>query len=102
MIFVIASVEIAAGKRDEFLAHFHDVVPQVLQEQGCIEYGPTVDVETSIPAQGDPRDNMVVIVEKWESLESLENHLIAPHMNEYRKKVKDLVVRSSLQILQPA
>ena len=102
MIFVIASVEIVPGKRDEFLAHFHAVVPLVLKEQGCIEYGPTVDIETSIAAQGDTRDNLVVIVEKWESIEALEDHLIAPHMLEYRKKVKEIVVRSSLQILKPA
>jgi len=45
---------------------------------------------------------VVTIVEKWESLEALMAHAAAPHMTEYRAKVKDIVVGSALQILQPA
>jgi quinol monooxygenase YgiN len=102
MIYVLATIEIADGKRDEFVKHFRDNVPKVLNEEGCIEYEPTIDVQTDIAAQGDPRPNVVTVVEKWESLDALEAHLIAPHMLEYRKKVKDLVVGVSLQILGPA
>ena len=43
----------------------------------------------------------MTIVERWESLESLERHLIAPHMVAYRTRVKELVRGVSLQILQP-
>jgi quinol monooxygenase YgiN len=52
--------------------------------------------------QGPSRDDVVVVVEKWESIPALEAHLIAPHMMEYRPKVKDFVKRVSLQILSPA
>ena len=45
---------------------------------------------------------MTVILEKWESLDHLNAHLAADHMDEYREKVKDLVVGVSLQILEPA
>jgi len=102
MIYVLATVEIADGKRAEFVKAFRDNVANVLNEQGCIEYEPAVDVETDISAQPDARPNVVTVVEKWESLEALEAHLIAPHMLEYRKKVQDLVVGVSLQILEPA
>ena len=102
MIRVIAKIEVAAGHRDEFLAAFRDVVPKVLEEEGCLEYEPMVHVPTSIPAQEPPQENVVTVVEKWESVEALETHLIAPHMIEYRKVVKPLVVRSSLEILAPA
>lgn len=101
MIYVIASVELNQGKRDEFLDEFRRIVPLVRQEQGCLEYGPTVDVDTNIAAQGDARDNVVTVVEKWESIEALEAHLIAPHMIEYRGRVKEMVSGTQLQILEP-
>jgi quinol monooxygenase YgiN len=34
---------------------------------------------------------MVTIIEKWENFDTLKNHMHAPHMLSYRKKVKDLV-----------
>ena len=102
MIHVIATIELNAGTRDEFLKHFHAIVPAVHQEQGCLEYGPTVDVATGIAAQDGPRDNGVVVVEKWESVDALKAHLAAPHMQEYREKVKGLVARTTLHVLQPA
>ena len=102
MIHVIATVELAEGKRDAFLAEFRKVVPLVRAENGCVEYGPTIDVATGIPAQGPLRDNVVTVVEKWEGLDALRAHLQAPHMTEYRARVKDLVVRVQLQVLQTA
>ena len=47
-------------------------------------------------------DNVVTVVEKWASVEALEAHLMAPHMLEYRKRVKPMVVGTSLEILEPA
>jgi quinol monooxygenase YgiN len=40
-------------------------------------------------------------VEKWESLQALHAHLVAPHMAVYRERVKDVVVGVTLQILDP-
>jgi quinol monooxygenase YgiN len=99
MIHVIATIELTAGARAAFLVEFWSIVPSVLAEPGCLEYGPTVDVPTEIPAQGPPRDDVVVIVEKWRDLECLRSHLTAPHMVAYRPKVKHLVIRSQLQVL---
>lgn len=102
MIHVIATIEVAAGKRAAFLAEFHRIVPPVRAEQGCIEYGPTVDVVSNIPVQGPLRENVVTVIEKWESLDALKAHLTAPHMIEYRLRVKDLVVGVGLQVLESA
>lgn len=102
MICVIATIEVVDGAREEFIAAFKANVPNVLAEEGCIEYAPTVDLATDIGAQGPLREQVVTIVEKWESLQALEAHLAAPHMLEYREQVKDLVRGVSLQILQPA
>jgi quinol monooxygenase YgiN len=102
MIHVIATVELAEGKREAFLAEFRKVVPLVRAEVGCLEYGAAVDVPTGIPVQLPQRENVVTIVEKWESVEALKAHLQAPHMAAYRPRVKDLVVGTTLQVLQPA
>ena len=102
MVIVVATIELETGRRDEFLKEFHQVVPLVREEQGCIEYGPTVDVPTTIPAQPEARDDVVTVVEKWESIEALEAHLVAPHMLEYRKRVKSLVKQTTIQVLEPA
>jgi len=102
MIIVIATIEVAAGRRDEFLNEFRQIIAPVRAEGGCIEYAPYTDVTTTISAQGDPRPNVVTVVEKWESVAALEAHLEAPHMVEYRGKVKELVAGVSLQILESA
>lgn len=102
MIHVIATIEVQSGKRDQFLAEFQRIVPQVRAENGCIEYGQTVDLPTGIPAQAPVRDDVVVVVEKWQSLDALRAHMAAPHMADYRLRVKDLVQGVQLQILQPA
>ena len=102
MICVIATIEVAEGRRGDFLAAFKEVVPKVLAEEGCIEYGPMVDVQTNIPAQPPLRPDAVTVVEKWESLESLEAHLMQVHMLEYRKAVKEMVAATTLLVLEPA
>jgi len=101
MIFVIATIEVKPGKREAFLAEFNKNVPNVRAEKGCLEYGPTVDAKTDIKAQIPLRENVVTIVEKWESLQALHAHLVAPHMATYRERVKDYVVGATLQILDP-
>lgn len=101
MIHVIATIQVQPGARDRFLEAFQELVPLVRGEAGCLDYGPTVDLPTSIGAQGDERPDVVVVVERWADLEALEAHLIAPHMLAYREKVKDLVSSTSIQILQP-
>lgn len=102
MIHVIATIEVVPGARDRFLAAFHELVPHVLAEDGCIEYGPTVDVLGQIGAQIPYRPDIVTIVEKWRDVDALEAHRVAPHMDPYRVAVKSIVVSVKLQILEPA
>ncbi len=45
---------------------------------------------------------MTTIVEKWESVDALKAHLVAPHMVEYREKVKGMMQEFKLTILEPA
>ncbi len=102
MIFVVATIDIQPGKRNEFLQEFQRIVPLVRAEDGCLLYQPTTDVATSINAQIPVRDHTVTVVEQWSSLEALEAHLIAPHMMEYRTRVQSLVAGVQLQVVQAA
>ena len=58
-----------------------------------------MDVPTGMPMP--VRDNVVVIIEKWESLDDLKAHIVAPHMKTYRAAVKDLVKGMQVQVLKP-
>ena len=102
MLHVIATIDLVPGKRDAFLAEFHRLVPRVLAEQGCLEYGPAIDVATAIPVQSPARPNAVTVIEKWADLPALEAHLAMSHVVEYRERVKDMITGLRLQILQPA
>ena len=100
MVYVIATVTVADGKRDEFLAAFRELMPRVHAEDGCGHYVPTTDLETTLA--GEPRQNVVTVVERWSDLDALQAHLMAPHMMEYREIVKDIVVDVSLSVMQDA
>ncbi|MCP4642053.1 MAG: antibiotic biosynthesis monooxygenase [bacterium] len=102
MIYVVATIEVKPGNRAEFLDIFNRNVPNVLAEDGCISYAPTVDVDSGIPVQGGTREDVVAVVEQWESLDHLHAHLKAPHMASYKEEVKDLVAGVQLQVLAPA
>jgi quinol monooxygenase YgiN len=101
MIHVIGTVELHPGTREKFLAEFSRVRPQVMAEDGCIEYGAAVDLASGLGAQPPLRPDAVVIVEKWTGLEALKSHLTAAHMGPYRDRVKNFVVKAAIQVFEP-
>ena len=71
-------------------------------EDGCLAYGPAVDVASGLPVQGALRADVVVVIEQWRDLAALKAHLAAPHMAGYRERVKALVQGVQLAVLEPA
>jgi quinol monooxygenase YgiN len=100
MIHVIATIELVQGKRDAFLEEFRRIIKIVRDEDGCIEYGPAVDLETDVSEP--PRENIVTIMEKWADVAALRAHLKAPHMDKYRAMVRDMVTDIKILVLKPA
>ena len=98
MIHVIATAYIVQGRRQEFIREFNANIPHVLTEKGCIQYTPTGDLVSEIERQIPPEEDTVVIIEQWKTIEDLEKHLVAPHMLEYRERVKDMVRSAELRI----
>jgi quinol monooxygenase YgiN len=102
MIHVIATIEVVDGQLNNFLTAFRALTHTVRDEDGCIEYGPAVDLATEIPGLAPARANMVTVIEKWTSPAALAAHLKAPHMATYREKAKHMIAGVSIQVLAPA
>jgi quinol monooxygenase YgiN len=99
MISVIASVRVKTGKVPEFLEMLKANVPEVREKKGCREYFPAVDVQTDLPMQSLD-DHVITIIEKWESLEDLRNHLMSPQMQERLEREKEFVEEVVVKVLQ--
>ncbi len=99
MIHVLAIITTKPQQRAKVLEIFNANVPAVRAEAGCIEYGPVVDVDGADPAFGP---DTFVVVEKWESMDALKAHSVAPHMKAYGDKTRDMVAKRAVHVLKPA
>jgi Uncharacterized conserved protein len=102
VIHVIAIITAKPGRREAVLDAFRANVPAVLAEDGCIEYGPTVDADGSGSFQTKFGPDTFVAIEKWRDAQALKAHAAAPHMAAYNAKVKDMVASRVIRVLSPA
>ena len=102
MIRVIAIVTLKEGTRKNYLEEMYKIMPLVHIEDGCIEYGPHIDVDSGIPVQKKLGPDKVAIIERWESLTALKKHGTTPHMNNFRRSVKNFMQTMELMVLTPA
>ena len=101
MIHVIAIITAKPGMREKVLREFHANVPNVLAEEGCIEYGPVIDAEDVGPFQTKLGQDAFMVVEKWASIEALRAHAAAPHMQAYGARTKDMLASRVIHVLSP-
>ena len=101
MIHVVAILTAKPGQRAAVLEAFQANVPSVHAEAGCIEYGAAIDTEGMGPIQTPFGADTFVVIEKWESVDHLKAHGVAPHMKEYGAKVKDLMAGRVIHVLSP-
>ena len=101
MVNVIASIRVKEDKRADFITIFKSNIPAVLEEEGCIRYAPVVDIDADLPGQSLD-ENVVTVIEKWNTLEDLKAHLVAPHMLAFRERVKGMVEDVNLKVLESA
>ena len=102
MVHVIAVITAKPGKRGEVLALFNGNVPAVKAEDGCIEYGATVDADGVGGFQTKFGDDTFVVIEKWQSLDHLKAHAVSDHMKEYGAKTKDLLADRVIHVMSSA
>ena len=101
MIHVIAILTTQPGKRDTVLKEFRANVPNVKAEQGCIEYGAAVDADPGPSFQKKVGADTLIVIEKWESVEALKAHAVAPHQVAFGAKVKDMLASRVIHVLSP-
>jgi len=99
MIHVIASIYVKNGKLAEMKEIYQSFAPKVENEPGCLMYRPTSDFRTEIPTQVKD-ENIITVMEKWESLEAFEAHLVAPHVLQFRESIAGIVEKVSIKVLQ--
>ena len=102
MVHVLAVITAKPGRRDDILTAFRANVPAVHAEDGCIEYGATIDAEGVGSLQTRFGNDTFVVVERWESLAALKAHAAAPHMAAYGAKTKDMIASRVIHVLSPA
>lgn len=102
MVHVLAVITTKPGMRSKILEIFNANVPAVHAEDGCIEYGATIDHENAGDIQTKYGDDTFVVVEKWASLDALKAHIKAPHMAAYGAKIKDMQADRSIHIMTNA
>ncbi len=100
-VHVLAVIIAKAGMRDQILDAFRANVPTVHAEDGCIEYGATVDADGVGGFQTKFGDDTFVVIEKWESLDALKAHAAAPHMAAYAAKTKEMIETRIIHVMSP-
>ncbi len=99
MIQVIASISYDSSKSDELREILNWVVPLVHAEAGCRKYLPAVDCPMGLEIQ-ETDASVFPIVEEWDDEASLQAHLVAPHMDEFRGKVEGIVTGVTVKVLR--
>ncbi|MGI9509122.1 MAG: putative quinol monooxygenase [Geminicoccaceae bacterium] len=102
MVHVLAVITTKPGMRSQVLEIFNANVPAVRAEEGCIEYGATVDYHDAGDVQTSFGDDTFVVVEKWTSLDALKAHMVAPHMVAYGAKIKEMMADRRIHIMSDA
>ena len=102
MIHVLAIITAKPGMRDRILEANRANVEAVRAEAGCLAYEAVVDVRDAAPGFAQFGPDTFVVIERWESIEALRAHGVAPHMKAYASKVKDLTASRAIHVLEPA
>ena len=100
MIHVLAIITAKPGQREHILTAFRANMPAVHAEQGCIEYGPTIDAEGMGGFQTKFGPDTFVVIEKWESKAALAAHAASPHMAAYGAKTKEWIASRVIHVLE--
>ncbi len=101
MLTVIAEINLVSDSAfKSVLERIQQLIPAVLNEDGCYGYELLSDSVLQSPIQNKV-PNSLVMYEKWESIEQLEAHMQTPHMLAHTQAIQDLVAEVKIRILDP-
>ncbi len=101
MLTVVAEICVKPGRRQVVLDAINQLIPTVLNEEGCHQYDALIDHQAQVPWKQNSPDS-IFMLEQWESLRHLEQHQQMPHMDDHRTTIKDDVVDVKILVLEPA
>ena len=104
MIHVVAVITAKPGRREQILAEFREIIPTVRAEEGCIEYGPAIDLEDGGAIQTEIGSDTFMVIEKWTSRDTLAARLdAAGYLTAGNAgKVKELIDSRVIHVLRSA
>jgi quinol monooxygenase YgiN len=102
LIHVLAIITTLPGQRPKVLEAFRANRPNVLAEDGCIEYDAAIDSAPGPAFQTPMGPDTFVVIEKWRDLAALEAHAKAPHMATYASRTREMVANRVIHVLSPA
>ncbi|MCL2016481.1 MAG: antibiotic biosynthesis monooxygenase [Defluviitaleaceae bacterium] len=80
MIVLLVQFEVAAEKRDEFLAFFDKLAIPSQAEEGCIEYNLYSDMD---------KPTSFSLIEKWRDQAAIDFHNATPHFTAHVGTLRD-------------
>ena len=92
MIYVVATIQVKAEHRADFLENARDVIGATVKEPGCLSY----DLTSSIT-----EPNCFVFVERWESRDALAKHFETPHLAQWRRVSTPFTDKRTVEIIHP-
>ena len=88
MIYVLAFIKTKPGTVSQALDIYREFVPQVMaNEPGCVAYVPTADVDLGLANQNKDKC-MIVVNERWKTIDDFKAHLSMPHSIVFRSRIK--------------
>lgn len=102
MIHVIAVITAKPGMRQAILDELQPRIPEVLEEEGCVEYIPTTDaanVDARIHSPTLFGPDTFVVFEKWKSMQALQHHSQMPFVLDYLKIVGPMIASRVVHIM---
>ncbi|MFP5283985.1 MAG: putative quinol monooxygenase [Actinomycetes bacterium] len=82
LVTVIAHMRAQPGQEDELRSALEALISTTQQEEGYVNYDLHQDIE-------DP--SLFYLYENWESVDTHEAHMNAPHLKEFASRLDDLV-----------
>lgn len=82
MIIVTAKIKAKKGERDKIIAKSQDIIKFSRLDPGNISYNLYADTED---------DDLLVMLEEWESSELLEAHMQTEHFKAFGEAIKDIM-----------
>ena len=106
MLIVYCEMKIKPGKKQDYINGFKSCQKQILASPGNIEYflcedkNPKLDYSPNCVDLPKPRENMIIVIEKWKDMESYNNYLTSEIKKDFGKRVYDIIDTAIIRTME--